>query len=286
LNYAVWGKNDQSFLKELVVNAAMFGVLKMAAAGAGVIFKVTEESGLAWKTTAFLGQKGTSLAALHLFSEAHHLIENGKLMTGEERYRAILQNALMFAGLELGHFLTRPLTQVMKERLGPRFEGKLKAEIEKIDAQLADEQAALAELVKAADAGKPVDSKEYAKRLEDLWNKRAKALDQLKLAELPPDVVKEALAAHAEQAARMELVLAEMGVDAPVAAERAFRPIAPGFVVFADGQRAAIEQLYKDKGRPPPKLDPETGMLIGELEPGQRTVYLPEAGLPKAGPAS
>src|SRR5258708_955975 len=138
---------------------------------------------------------------------------------------------MMFAGLEIGHFLTKPITEVIKGRVDKALWAKYEKAFKAVDEKLAKEQGELAEMLKNLEAGKPVDAEKFYAKIESLWKQRGQLLEQMNKGEMPKALIEEALKAHAEQAAKLELVFAEMGVDAHISPERAFRPIAPGLVV-------------------------------------------------------
>ena len=115
-----FGKPSEGFLTELGWNAAMLGVVKVATAGYARVFKLMADPKL--HQVAFtLGKLGTAAISLQAFAEAQHAIKTGKAMTGEERYRSILQNVILTVALEAVRFITKPIETRIEAAIGAKL---------------------------------------------------------------------------------------------------------------------------------------------------------------------
>ena len=67
------------------------------------------------------GQISAAAISLQAFAEAQHALTTGKAMSGEERYRSILQNVILTVTLEAGRFITKPIEQRIEASIGAKL---------------------------------------------------------------------------------------------------------------------------------------------------------------------
>ncbi len=273
-----FGKPSDDFMTELAWNAAMFGVAKAAVGAYGRVFKIFADPKV-YKITFEVGKIAFAAVALQGFAEAQHGLRTGSAMTGEERYRSILQNVILTVALEAGRFVTKPLEErvgaAVGAKLRPLFEGQLNA--------LRTDRTALTERLGKLERHQatPEEVEQILRDIQDLWTKELKLLsDAVKRNVLSEAEAVAATAPYKSQIASLELRLSQLGVQAQVGAEGAtFRPLERGVVAFRPEGRAAIDEYYKSRGGTL-KESPVGDMLVGRLPSGELTFYLPEGAAP------
>jgi len=270
-----FGKAEGSFFADLAWNAVMFGVLKAATAGFTRAFKLVADP-RAHRIAYGLGKAGTAVISLQAFAEAQHLIQKGRAMTGEERYRSALQNIILVVALEAGRFIAKPLEQ----RISAIINNKLKTLFTERYSALQSERLVLLEKVQKMERGEgtPEEIAETLKGIQELWAKEIKLLsDGAKRRAFSEADVESAMAGYKNQIALLELRLSQIGVEAPLGGEApSFRPLGLGMVAYSPEARAVLESFYKDRGGTL-KDSSIPNMLEGRLPSGELTFYVPEA---------
>ena len=261
----------------------MVGTLKGTTAAFTKVFKAFANPQV-YKLSYAIGKAGVGLATLQMFSEAQHAILTGKAMSGEERYRSILQNVITFASLEAAGFVTKPIHW---ERIGVGVAKALGLDkrfsdiLSSLESQQADLKTSF-EALKRSSSPDPAEMEKLLKGMQDLWAKELSLLERgLKGHAISKDQYTSALENYDAATLRLELQLANLGIDVPGGASKAsFRPrIGEGVVSFAPGSKSVIDQFYADKGgtvRPT-----EDGGFEGRLPTGEVTFYVPEGEIPQ-----
>jgi len=280
-----FGKVEGSFAGDLLTNTLMLGVLKVATLGFTGAFKVLADPKI-YKASYALGKAGTGLATLQIFGEAQHAILTGKAMNGEERYRSIVQNVITLGALEAAGFITKPI----QERIGTDL-AKAFGLDKRFATELGDLQkkqtglSATFEALKRSGAPDPKSVQDLIQGMQELW---AKELDLLKRGRqrhaITPDQYDTAIQTYASAGGRMQLQLANLGLDLPGGAEDlSFRRVGNGVVSYTPGSEGIIENFFKDKGG---KLERNPqGTLQGRLPSGEITFYIPAGESPRQIPS-
>ena len=277
---AAFGQVEGTFEGDLLTNALMFSVLKVAALGYTSAFRLLADPKV-YKVSYAIGKAGVGLATLQIFGEVQSAILTGKMMSGEERYRSVVQNVITLGALEAAGFITRPI----QERIGVDLAKEFGLD-KRFAADLVTLQTKQAGLAKAFEALKrsgnpdPKGVNELLDGMQDLW---AKELDLLKRGRqrhaISPEQYDAALKAYGDIGARLQLQLANLGFELPGGAgDLTFRRLGTGVVSFAEGGEAVIERFYKDKGG---KFERNAdGTLQGRLPTGEITFYIPAGEAP------
>lgn len=276
----VFGQVEGTFAGDLLTNFLMLGVLKGATLGYGKAFKVFADPRV-YKTTFAIGKAVVGLATLQAFGELQHAILTGHAQTGEERYRSIIQNIIIFACLEAAGLVTRPIQERIGTAIATKFglDKLYAAEL----AGLRSQQESLAKQFEALKRSGNPDPKQVEgllKGMMDLWVRELALLDRGARRHAISRAEQEAaLKNYQAMSARIELQLANLGVEAAgPASQRSFRPVASGVVAFTRDSEAAIEAFYADKGG---KVERGAdGLLEGRLPTGEVTFYVPVEEIP------
>lgn len=270
------GPTKTSFGEEYVTNLALFGMLKGIGAGYGKVFEGAAKTN---RVAYHSGQAATMMLSMQGFSELHHLAKQGRMMSGEERYRSAIDNVAMYARMEVGGFLIRPMAQRIERAAGKLTSPLMKKQLETLDAHLAGERAALQRDLEALRKA-PNDPKSQAElpklyeRMEALWKKE---VDGLRAAAdkkaITPEELSAGLLTYQRQLSELQLQLSHSGVDIPIGAGgAAFRPVKPGVTSFADGMLAYLKAHYEAKKGT--FAESGEGLWVGELG-GARHYYVP-----------
>jgi hypothetical protein len=280
-NQVAFGKNETGFAEDLLTNAVMLGSLKAAAAAYGRVFRILADPKV-YKTTYAVGGAITGMVALQAFAEAHYALKNGKLMDGDERVRSLVSSGIMLAALSLGGFLAKPLNQrirgdVLLKVAGPRLaaiEGQLAGLKGEVDALKTDPRG-------------PDRAAELLQRIESLWNEELRQLGEAAKTEKdnPAQAAQEFKAtveAYRAQVAKLDLQLAQSGLDVNLGGDRAgnlFRPIRPGYVAYRAEGLPILKDFYASDGG---TLEPlKDGEYAGKSKTGDETYYVSEDKAPE-----
>src|SRR5262249_44574499 len=97
-----FGKTSGTFGGDFITNLALFGALKSGGKLYGAAFKLGPAASTGAKIAFHAGRIGTTLITLQGFAELHHVVTDPKhqWMSGEERYRTILQNVILVGAFE------------------------------------------------------------------------------------------------------------------------------------------------------------------------------------------
>lgn len=279
----LFGNPETSFGEDLLTNAAMFGVLKVAQAGFTRAFKIFADPKV-WKTTHALGKAGAGLVSLQLFAEAHHaLTHKGALMSGEDRIRSVIQNVVLVVALEAGRFITEPIvTRLSMPALRVKFTARMDA--------LGKSSEALKLRVESLKRGelKQDEVLQLLKDIEAQWFAELKVLaDALQKKVITDAELAAAVAKYQGAIAQLQLQLSRLNIEAPASGGDAmFKPLESGVVEFANTQAALdfLTKYYKDRGGSfePSKTVPDA--FEGRLPTGELTFFMPEGKATKGVP--
>jgi hypothetical protein len=280
-----FGEIEGSFAGDLLTNALMFGALKLATLGYAGAFKALADPKV-YKVSYAIGKAGTGLATLQIFGEAQQAILTGKAMSGEERYRSIVQNVITLGALEAAGFITKPI----QERIGADIakalglDKRFATELLGLQKQQGDLRTTF-EAMKRSSSPDPKSVQDLLKRMQDLW---VKELDLLKRARsrhaISPEQYDASIKAYADAGARLQLQLANLGFDLPGSdSDVSFRRLDNGVVSYTEGTEKIIDDFYKDRGG---KLERNSdGTLQGRLPTGEITFYIPFGETPRKLPS-
>jgi hypothetical protein len=274
-----FGKLDTSLAEDLVWNAAMFGVLKVATKQFTNIFMRFRDPNI-HKLAFALGKAGTAVVALHVFAEAQHLLSTGKLMSGEERKMAALQNVIMVAALEMGRFITKPLEKRIEVSINNKLKNLFKTQYE----SLHKDRLALVETVKKLERGQATKAEveTLLKQIEGIWARELRLLsDGAKRKAFSEAELQKAVEPYKNQIAQLELRLSQLGFEAMLGTGAgSFRPMARGVVAYTPEGREVLESFYKSrKGKL--RKSSVADVLEGRLPTGELTFYVLEGTTPK-----
>ena len=280
-NQVAFGKNETGFAEDLLTNAVMLGSLKAAAAAYGRVFRILADPKV-YKTTYAVGGAITGMVALQAFAEAHYALKNGKLMDGDERVRSLVSSGIMLAALSLGGFLAKPLNQRIRGEVLLKVAGPRLAAIEGQLAGLKGEVDALRTDPKGAD-----HAAELLQRIESLWNEEIRQLGEAAKTEKdnPAQAAQEFKAtveAYRAQVAKLDLQLAQSGLDVNLGGDRAgnlFRPIRPGYVAYRAEGLPILKDFYTSDGGTLELL--KDGEYAGKSKTGDETYYVSEDKAPE-----
>lgn len=280
-NQVAFGKNETGFAEDLLTNAVMLGSLKAAAAAYGRVFRILADPKV-YKTTYAVGGAITGMVALQAFAEAHYALKNGKLMDGDERVRSLVSSGIMLAALSLGGFLAKPLNQRIRGEMLLKVAGPRLAAIEGQLAGLKGEIDAL-----KTDPKGPDRAAELLQRIESLWNEELRQLGEAARTEKdnPAQAAQEFKAtveAYRAQVAKLDLQLAQSGLDVNLGGDRAgnlFRPIRPGYVAYRAEGLPILKDFYASDGGTLELL--KDGEYAGKSKTGDETYYVSEDKAPE-----
>ncbi len=280
-----FGKPSEGFLTELGWNALMLGVVKAATAGYARVFKLMADPKLQ-KVAFTLGKLSTATISLQAFAEAQHAIKTGKAMTGEERYRSILQNVILTVALEAGRFITKPIETRIEAAIGAKLKGIFSEKF----AELQTDRAAMLERIQKLERGQSTNE-EVGKLLEDiqqLWMKELKLIsDGVQRKAITEAEAAKASESYKAQIALLELRLSQIGFEAPLGAGApSFRPVRPGVVAYTPDAKPVLEAFHKARGGTLRESSALPDMLEGRLPSGEVTFYVPEGTTSKQIPAA
>jgi Domain of unknown function (DUF4157) len=271
-----FGKTEGSFLADWGMNFLMFGVLKGADTAFDKAFRLAPEAGTAAKAAYGLGKTATSLIALQGFAEGEHLISKGRLMSGDERTRSVVQNVVLTLMLSAGRFITAPLeariTAAIAGKMRPVFQAQMKG--------LADERLTLKADLDALGRYEDVDPAHVAAvlgRIEQLWAKELTLLSNgakrkiLTVAELDA-----ATASYSAKIVELDLQLARLNTNVRVGAgKQMFRPLQSGVVAYTEGGAQALRDFYTARHGKLEESKNFKNVLEGRVA-GELTYYVPE----------
>jgi hypothetical protein len=273
-NQAVFGKNDTSLTEDLVTNTIMFGFLKAASALYGAA-KLAPKIG---KTLNAVGGVATGFLALQGFAELHFRYKQGHYMDWGDRGRSLLSNAVIMAAMGLGSYLAKPLNQRIHDDMlvftSKHFPGRLEA----IDAKIVDVSAQVGKL-RANDPAAMEKAPELLKQIEEIWNKEVGVLSEAAKKDKSPaanKAFKDTVARFTAEIAKVELQLAQAGVDVslgPTKAGNLFHAISPGFVTFKPEGKEILEAFHKEHHG---TFEPVRENLYSGKVDGVETFYVPE----------
>jgi hypothetical protein len=277
-----FGQVEGSFIGDFASNLAMIGAFKGATKLFTKVFKAFANPEI-YKVSYAFGKAGVGLATVQMFSEAQYALLNGKLMSGEERYRSVLQNLILFGSMEAAGFITKPIHErfgaaVAKAfGLDKRFSGEL-LELQKQQAELRTTFDSL----KRSGTPDPAEISKLLKGMSELW---AKELSLLKRGSerhaITAEQYEEALKTYDAAGARLELQLANLGIEIPQGSSRpTFQRVGEGVVSFAPKSESVVEQFYAEKKGT--FKERQKGGFEGRLPTGEVTIYYPEAEVPKS----
>jgi hypothetical protein len=281
-NKAVLGAHDTNFAEDLVTNTLMFGFLKAATAGYSRVFKLIAKP-KAHKVAYTVGAGITGMVSLQIFAEAHHLVKEGKWMSRGDRWRGVFQNATLLVALGLASHLAKPLNRRVHDKVLVFTAKHLPGRLAKIGTKIADVQAALAAL-RRGDPAAAANAPELLHKIEQIWNEELGVLAEATRREATPAAHKafaETVTGYVAEIAKLELQLAQGGVDVDLGPGRAantFRPISPGFVAFRPEGREVLEAFHKENRGSFEKINDE--LYTGKVN-GERTFYVPEHSVKK-----
>ncbi|HWU91140.1 MAG TPA: DUF4157 domain-containing protein [Kofleriaceae bacterium] len=280
-NEVAFGKNETGLAEDLVTNAVMLGTLKAASAAYGRVFKIFADP-KAHKVAYGVGAAATGFASLQAFAEAHYAFKHGgKMMNGDERAQSLIQNAVMFAALSLGGFLSKPLNQRVRGKVLLKVATPRLAAIEGQLADLGGRALAL-----KTDPKGPDHAAELCKEIEALWNEELRQLGEAAKAEKdnPAQAAEEfkaVVAAYQAELARLDLHLSQLGLEvelSPTKAGNLFRPIRPGYVAYRSGGLEILKDFYVKDGGTLTEL--KDGQLAGKSKAGDEIYYVAEDKVP------
>ena len=278
----VFGQAQGDFSSDLAWNLLTLGAIK----GIGSVYggAIKAASGVE-KIVLNLGRVATTGLVLHGLGELH-AAATGHTMTDEERYRSVVQNAIMLAAFELGSFVTKPIEERISAAIGakfkPIFEGRLKS--------LAGDRAAVQSGLEALRRGTATAAEVNAalKRIETIWNREVAMLDEaVKRKIMTADEADAVLSGYTAEAQRLQLRLATLGIaESPAAgapgSRPVFRPQGRGVVSFTPEGRGAIEATYKQQGGQITSIG--GNILLARLPNGEITILYPEGAAPESLP--
>ncbi len=280
---AMFGDVQGSFAGDLVTNAMMFGVLKLAQAGFTRAFKIFADPKV-WKTAHGLGKAGAGLVSLQLFTEAHHMATHkGAMMGEEERARSIIQNVIMVVALEAGRFISEPIVlRLAMPALKVKFAARMDTLGKSGDAlKLRVEQLKRGELSQE-------EVIELLKSINDQWSAELKLLaDAANKKVITEAELAAAVAKYQSAAAQLELQLSRLNVEGPLTGgDAVFKPLEAGVVEFANTASALemLKKYYADRGGTFEPSKRVADAFEGRLPTGELTFYIPEGKISKAPP--
>jgi hypothetical protein len=274
----LFGSVEGTFAGDFAINFLTFGLLKGAQAGFTRIFKVFADPKV-WKISYALGKAGVGLITLQAFAEAQHALSSrGKLMDREEFIRSGVQNVVVLVALEAGRFITDPIAQRLSL---PALRFKFQARMEALETS----SAALKVRVDSLRRGEisPDQTGDLLKAIADQWFQELKLLDDAAGRKAISEAELNGMVAKYQQAiAEMQLRLARVNIDAPIAQGPAmFHPLANGVVAFRPEAEGILRDYYKQNGG---KLESSKDLpdgYEGRLPTGDLTFYTPESLIPK-----
>ncbi len=277
-----FGQAEGSFLGDLAWNALMLGAVKGAASGFSRVFKLVADPKV-YKVAFRVGTTAAATITLQAFAEAQHAVKTGTAMTGEERYRSVLQNVILATALEAGRFITKPIEQRVEAIIGGKLKTMFGDRLKLIEA----DRLALLDQLQKLERGKatPAEIETLLKAIQDIWAKELKLLsDGVQRKAFSQAEAEQAMSGYQGQIARMELRLSQVGVDAPLGTGTpSFRPLRPGLVAFSPAAREILEAFYKQAGGEV-KQSVIPDMLEGRLPNGELTFFVQEGTVPKQAP--
>jgi hypothetical protein len=281
-----FGQVEGTFLGDFVTNLAMIGALKGATAAFGKVFKAFADPKVYMLSYA-VGKAGVGLATVQMFSEAQHALLTGKSMTGEERYRAAIQNVITFACLEAAGFITKPIQERIGVQIAQVFglDKRFSADLVALQSKQADLRTTF-EGLKRSTTPDPAKVEELLKGTQDLWGRELALLERgMQRHAINQDQYNSAIRNYNAASARLELQLANLGVTAPGGPGKvSFRRVGEGVVSFAAGSQSIIEEFYRDKGG---TFKPaEEGGFEGRLPTGEVTFYIRDTEVPTSVPSN
>ena len=233
-----------------------------------------------------VGQISAAAISLQAFAEAQHALTTGKAMSGEERYRSILQNVILTVTLEAGRFITKPIEQRIEASIG----AKLKVVFEKELNNLQTDRAALTDQLAKLERGQ-ASHDEIATLLENIQDLRPKEIKLIsdgvqRKAITQPEADKATAGYRDQDPQQLELRLSQIGIELPLSqGAPSFRPLVLGVVAFNPNARPVIEAFYKKAGGKFTKSSAFPDLWEGRLPTSELTFYVPEGVTPKSIPS-
>lgn len=240
-NDAFMGGNTTTFLEDWGTNFLLFRLLRFTS---GVYAaRWTQLARMARPATYAAGHAAVSVVSLQTFAEIHHLLKQGKVMSGEERFRVVFNNLVLVTTMQLGsHIVTAPESRIpapvldyVRRMYGTRFkvlEGRRKALGEQLDKLRKDQT--------SADVG------EILKELESLYNTEFQLIARAaQRGGFSADQVKAALDSYARPIRGLEIEFARMGMEFGTPEAAMFRPIGAQIVEYRPAGLPFLRDHYR-----------------------------------------
>ncbi|MFT3699673.1 MAG: DUF4157 domain-containing protein [Kofleriaceae bacterium] len=284
--YVLGQKPQVGWAEDLATNAVMMGFMKGASALYGKAFSKVIGDPKLYKGLYAAGGAVTGMVSLQVFAEAHYAMKNGKMMDMDERVKGVASNAVMMTALALGGYLAKPLNTRIKSEMVELTAKYLPGRLEALEAQI---QAFKPQVDALKGPGRNADqAADLLKKIEKVWNDEVSVLNEVVKKEQQSgdaarrqkaqDSFKETVNGFVHEIGKLDLELANMGIESNLGANKAgnfFRPMSPNFVAFRAEGKEILESFYKENGGKLEDVPGKPGMLKGTAA-GETRFYVPE----------
>lgn len=284
MQWATGQPNETSFAEDAAVNAITFGALKASEAVFTKAFKLFANPEV-WKLSFGFGKAVTGFATLAGISELHYAFKHhGKMMPGEERIGSWIENVVLLAALEGGRFFSEPL---VKRLAMPALRVKMAKRMDQLEASRTSIQGLYQQLLRGQLTSDQIA--DLTKQISAQWVAELTALHKAAKDKVITEAqLKEAMGKYEQATAELELQLARINANVPVAPGRTptFRALDTGVVAVAPENLGRAREHYERpdaSGRKGSFTESKEvpGAWEGRSPSGELTFFVPEGMAPK-----
>lgn len=276
---ALIGAPQTDFITDLEQNALLFGAQRIVGTVFRSVFRVTRDSSLAARAAARFGGAAAGGLTLHAFTEMQYALSHGgAAMGGEERYGAVLNNAVTIVALELGRFIVEPVSTRIQESIRTLFSADLRQRLQTLEPQ----RNAIRQQIEALRRGQLTEQSRAALLgvIQSVWAEELRVLAEARRRNvISTPEIEASVARYVHELGAAELRLARMGVQAPLREAEAvplFRPIRLGIVAYREGGVSTLREFYDRPGFQLEAHAGQEGEFVGRTPSGEVTYYVPE----------